>query len=236
MRSIALAALTLLLAGTMPMPASAQHHPHHPHLGPGPHGGHGGAHGHSSRSTLDLVEQLRSGGHVIFIRHEHTELDALPGGESTDFPASEGQRNLSPVGRESARMLGKAFAMLEIPVGTVLASPYCRSRHTAELAFGRARVEHDLIGIPGNHGRSMNDMATALVRLTREHAKPGPNAVLVGHFHQLLDLHAIHLQEGEAAILLPDRDTVAVRGRVLSVQWGDIIRDLRRMSAGAKPR
>lgn len=220
--------IAMAIAFAFPMsPAHAQHYHTGSHHGPAHHQ----HHGHSSKETLDLVERLRGGGHVIFLRHEHTDFDALAGSESTDFTHCEGQRNLSPVGRESAKLLGKALGILKIPVEVVMSSPYCRSRQTAELAFGKAEVTHDLIGIPGGHGLSMKDMAAALVRLTRLHAKAGPNAVLVGHFHQLLDLHHIYLQEGEAAVLLPDGDTVKVLGRVLSVQWGDIIRDLQRQAA-----
>ena len=86
----------------------------------------------------DLIARLRQGGHVIFIRHaatEPTQDDPRP-----DLADPRTQRNLSDDGREQARQLGRAIRRLGIPVGTVLASPYARTRETAELAFGRDRV------------------------------------------------------------------------------------------------
>ena len=49
------------------------------------------------------------------------------------------QRNLTAKGRREARSIGSALRRLDIPVGEAPASPYCRTRQTARLAFGRLR-------------------------------------------------------------------------------------------------
>jgi phosphohistidine phosphatase SixA len=46
------------------------------------------------------------------------------------------QRNLTDGGRADARAIGAAIRSLGIPIGEVLASPFCRTRETAELIFG----------------------------------------------------------------------------------------------------
>ena len=42
-------------------------------------------------------------------------------------------RQLAPAGRQTAERVGEAIRALRIPVGTVLASPYCRTLQTAQL-------------------------------------------------------------------------------------------------------
>ena len=47
---------------------------------------------------------------------------------------------LNDAGRAQARSIGESRRALELPLGDVLASGYCRTRQTAELAFGRATI------------------------------------------------------------------------------------------------
>src|SRR3954468_23590305 len=86
-----------------------------------------------------LVEKLRSGGFVLFFRHADTT--GMPCDRSFRIGDREGQRNLSPEGREQARRIGKELHALGIPVEhPVQAGPVYRARDTAELAFGAQRV------------------------------------------------------------------------------------------------
>src|SRR5579864_6484233 len=55
----------------------------------------------------------------------------------TSFTDCGHQRNLVDKGRHDAQMIGGSIRALAIPVEKVLASPYCRTVETAELAFGR---------------------------------------------------------------------------------------------------
>jgi phosphohistidine phosphatase SixA len=51
------------------------------------------------------------------------------------------QRNLSDEGRAEARKIGKQFRARGIKVGAVLTSQWCRTRETAQLAFGEQAVQ-----------------------------------------------------------------------------------------------
>jgi phosphohistidine phosphatase SixA len=128
----------------------------------------------------DLVARLRQGGHVIFIRHAATE--ATQDDPRPDLADPSTQRNLSDAGRNQARQLGRAIGRLRIPVGTVLASPYARTRETAELAFGRdrVRVTRDLLNeaFPGTDDE---ELAHRLRRLFTTRPPAGQNTVLVSH-------------------------------------------------------
>lgn len=128
-----------------------------------------------------LIDALRGGGHVIFIRHATTEkdyadqIDAVMGDCST-------QRVLSEAGWAEARAIGAAFERLEIPVGEVVSSQYCRGWKTADLAFGRYSQNADLNFEPAEE-YSAAQVATMRDRMV-PHLSRVPaegNTVLVGH-------------------------------------------------------
>jgi broad specificity phosphatase PhoE len=150
----------------------------------------------------DLVARLRQGGHIIFIRHAATE--ATQDDPSPDLADPSTQRNLSDAGRVQARQLGRAIRRLRIPVGMVLASPYARTRETAELAFGRdrVRVTRDLLNeaFPGTDDE---DLARRLRRLLAIRPPAGQNAVLVSHGFNLQGATGLSVAEGESAVFAP---------------------------------
>lgn len=51
---------------------------------------------------------------------------------------------LSAAGRDEAVRIGRAFQSIGVPIGEVFALPLCRTRETAELAFGRATLKAQL--------------------------------------------------------------------------------------------
>ncbi|RPJ37259.1 MAG: hypothetical protein EHM21_18245, partial [Chloroflexi bacterium] len=90
-----------------------------------------------------VIEALRSGCYVIYFRHAATDPipdDANP----VVLDDCSTQRNLSAAGQAQAGEIGLAFQRLGIPVGRVLASPFCRALDTARLAFGRVKIERSL--------------------------------------------------------------------------------------------
>jgi len=93
-----------------------------------------------------LWDELRRGGLAVLLRHASTLPGAGdPPGMRLDDCST--QRNLSDAGREEARRLGERFRRERIPVERVYASPWCRCRETAELAFGRVQVWEPLSSI-----------------------------------------------------------------------------------------
>ena len=86
-----------------------------------------------------VLGELRKGGLVIYLRHGSTDQTGSSE-EAADLMKCETQRNLSAEGRMQATEIGKAMQALRIPVGTVTTSPFCRTKDTAELAFGRFTV------------------------------------------------------------------------------------------------
>ena len=96
----------------------------------------------STTINRSLLNSLREGGYILYVRHG----EALVGEDqpNLNFQHCSTQRNLSEVGRRQAVTYGELLRSLRIPVGyPVLASPFCRTRETAELAFGKENVQVD---------------------------------------------------------------------------------------------
>jgi phosphohistidine phosphatase SixA len=133
-------------------------------------------------SGAELLDALKSGGLVIFIRHAETARDYADQVSAVMGECST-QRPLSEAGWQQARAIGKAFEALRIPVGEVYSSEYCRAWQTADLAFGRYRKTPDLNFAPAEE-YSDEQIAAMRERMALRLAaspKDGINTVLVGH-------------------------------------------------------
>lgn len=86
-----------------------------------------------------LHDLLRGGGYILYSRHgDATVGEDLP---NLNFNNCSTQRNLSELGRRQAIYYGQVLRSLQIPISyPVLASPFCRTIETAQLAFGRENV------------------------------------------------------------------------------------------------
>jgi broad specificity phosphatase PhoE len=167
----------------------------------------------------DLIARLREGGHVIFIRHAATE--ATQDDPRPDLSDPSTQRNLSDDGRDQARQLGRAIRRLRIPVGTVLTSPYARTRETAELAFGRdrVRVTGDLLN-QAYPGTDDEELARRLRRLLATRPPAGQNTVLVSHGFNLQGATGLSVAEGESAVFaLGDPGRPSLVARITAEEW-----------------
>jgi phosphohistidine phosphatase SixA len=129
-----------------------------------------------------LIEALRGGGHVIFIRHAATQREGADQVSAVMGDCAT-QRMLSEEGWQQARALGAAFRRLNIPVGEVISSEYCRAWQTADLAFGRYARNAALNFEPAEDYTDAQEAAMRdRVRPLLAAAPPaGRNTVLVGH-------------------------------------------------------
>ncbi len=147
-----------------------------------------------------LLAELRAGGYIIYFRHTSTDF-----GQSDDqITALEDcakQRNLTDAGRDEARAIGEAFKDLRIPVGDVLASPFCRTMETARLMFGRAQASTAVRGGPPSAEGGRYD---ALRLLLSKPVARGANLVIASHGNPLRAVAGgPYLAEGEAAVIEP---------------------------------
>jgi broad specificity phosphatase PhoE len=148
-----------------------------------------------------LREALLRGGYVLYFRHAATDF-----GQNDDqmsgFEDCARQRNLTERGRADARAIGAQIRRLGVPIGDVLASPFCRTRETAELIFGRARVDTRVRGGPAQPDDAARYQP--LRALLEAPAASGANLVIVSHGNPFRAVTgAPYLTEGEAALVEP---------------------------------
>jgi phosphohistidine phosphatase SixA len=152
----------------------------------------------------ELVEALRGGGHVLYFRHGKTDLSTSDS-DRTSLANCATQRILSQEGRQQMTDIGKQFQRLRIPVGTVLASPYCRTLDTAKLAFGKVTAEPDLANTVTAGEAVTRQRAAALSKLLATVPRAGTNTVLAGHTGNLQEATGIWPSpEGVAIVFKPD--------------------------------
>jgi Histidine phosphatase superfamily (branch 1) len=156
----------------------------------------------TTRETA-LANALERGGVVLVMRHAITE-------SATDRVEVLGdcsqQRNLSEEGREQARRIGRDIEAF-VPVMTVMASPLCRAKETAEIAFDRHVIVNRLLVSPGVVGTIEDDERR--IRILRDRlarfAAPGKATVLVTHTGNIGGAFDQSVQEGDTLVLRDGR-------------------------------
>jgi len=148
----------------------------------------------------ELLAALRAGGYIIYFRHTSTDFGQKDD-QMTGYEDCSSQRNLTDAGRDEARAIGAAFADLHIPVGDVLASPFCRTMETARLMFGRAQATPAVRGGPAN---SEGGRYQELKDLLTKRVARGANLVIASHGNPFRAVvGGPYLAEGEAAVIDP---------------------------------
>ena len=141
---------------------------------------------------------------MLVFRHAATDFSMVD--ETRDLHDCTRQRNLNAKGRRQARMIGTALRRLAVPVGEVLASPYCRTRDTARLALGRLRSSTALLSARYLTSPSARERQPArLRRLLAAPPRRATNTVLVSHAFAIDDATGVSLAEGEVAVVAPGR-------------------------------
>ena len=189
----------------------------------------GGMDARTSDERLDparLVEALRHGGYVVYLRHAATDRSKEDAGV-VDLDDCSTQRNLSDSGRRQAREIGHSFRRLEIPLGQVLSSEYCRTRETAKLAFGRAELEPDLTGFPNDGDPGYAERVRRTKELLARRPGERENAVLVAHIRNIEASADVSIEEGELAVFEPLGGTrFRYRGRIPPQAWAQLVGEL----------
>jgi len=169
----------------------------------------------SAPTTRPIVRSLQAGGHTLLMRHALSDT-AINQQELLRSCAT--QRNLTRAGREQARAIGRAIRALRIPIGEVRASPLCRTRDTARLAFGRATIDrmlvnNGIVGTPADDRRR----GRALRAFVRRPPPAGANTVLVTHTPNIAAASGDEgVEEGEILVLGRGGRII---GRVEADEW-----------------
>ena len=185
----------------------------------------------SGLSGQELIAALRDGGYSLYFRHAATDWsqdDQVR--QDGDWTSCDGahMRQLSDDGRETARAVGAAIRALEIPVGEVLASPYCRTLETARLMrLGAVQPTTEVINmrVADRFGGTQAVIASAR-RLLATVPAGGTNRVIVAHGNVARDATPVYPDEAEAVIFRPDgQGGFDLVGRLTPAQWSALAGD-----------
>ena len=155
-----------------------------------------------------LAQTLRTGGHVILVRHGATHNNQA---DTNPFDLSDvsKQRNLDDKGKTLAKSFGAAIRSAGVPVGEVYTSQFNRAHETAVLAgFGDIEKTVDLsegglVVTPDENNRR----AAALRGMLGHAPANGKNDILITHKPNIVDALGkdwFDVKEGEASIFKPE--------------------------------
>ena len=172
-----------------------------------------------------LVSLLRQGGYTLYFRHVATDWsdpDRLKDADDWLSCDPTEMRQLSDSGREDARRIGMAIRAMGIPLGEILASPYCRTMETARLFdLGIVRATHEVINLRAEAyvGGRVSIIAKAR-RLLATKPATGTNTVIVAHGNVAREATPVYPDEGEAVVFQADgRGGFKVVARIPVDRW-----------------
>ncbi len=169
-------------------------------------------------STKPIVRTLQTGGNTLVIRHATADNEIA---KQEKLSSCALQRNLTEAGKDQARAIGDGVRALKIPITDVRASPLCRARDTAQLAFDRVTLDRDLLS-PGVIGTEADDVRrAAALKAMAAHAPPeGENVVLVTHTGNIGSAFGEEtVAEGETLVYGGGGKLV---GRVKAEEWAEL--------------
>jgi len=176
-----------------------------------------------------LVTALREGGYNIYFRHAATDWS------QNDQVAKEGDwescdpgrmRQLSEAGRKTSGAIGDAFRALQIPVGQVFASPYCRTIETARyMRLGPVETTTDIMNMRvAEYFGGPSAIAERTRRRLAMHPRAGTNTVLAAHGNVLVTATDVYPQETEAIVFRPeDNGGYSFVARISPQQWASLV-------------
>jgi len=87
----------------------------------------------NAHSSNDLINSLKDGGKIVFIRHAYAPGSGDP--QNFTLKDCDSQRNLDQKGLEQSKKIGLIFKENKIKIDKVLSSEWCRCKDTAKIAF-----------------------------------------------------------------------------------------------------
>lgn len=177
-----------------------------------------------------IAAALTKGGYLLYTRHGETNRDEIEreakNRESGRFAIEDcsTQRNLSPGGREQARVAGAAYRRARLPMAQHVSSRYCRALETARLYVDdTANVAlSEMLTSEGAITKSPERISQVRA-LLGTHPPAGQNIMLFAHqgiFHAATGLT---VQEGWTVVLEPGNFQRIV-ARISPTSWDAIAR------------
>lgn len=153
----------------------------------------------TAAASDNLIEQIKTGGHVLMIRHAYAPGTGDPGnfriGDCTT------QRNLNDQGRAQARNIGQWLRMRGIESARVFSSQWCRCVETAELIGLGPVAELPALNSFFERPQDREPNLSALRAFLFKQPENGALIVLVTHFVTISAIAGEGVSSGEGVAL-----------------------------------
>ena len=153
-------------------------------------------------SDNQILDNLKKGGNLIFIRHAYA-----PGGgdpDNFDIKDCSTQRNLSDEGREQSKKIGIFFKENNIPISLVISSQWCRCKETANIAFKDFETKDFLNSFYSAQFAKNKKIQIDNLRKYIDNWKSDKNLVLITHYVLISELLDYAPSSGEIVIANKD--------------------------------
>jgi phosphohistidine phosphatase SixA len=168
-----------------------------------------------------LVPRLRTGGHVLVMRHASSPQQ-VPGKEAANPDNTKLERQLDATGRSGSAAMGRALRELKIPVGDVLSSPMYRALETVRVAGLPTPHVHAELGEGPSDMQGVSEAQAAWLRDRAARLPKGTNTIIVTHAPNLQRAFPAWgaVAQGEVVVVGPDsKGAAVVIGRIKMEEW-----------------
>ena len=153
-------------------------------------------------SSDKIINQLKNGGNIIFIRHAIAPGNGDP--DNFDLKDCSTQRNLSKNGIEQSKKIGEFFKDNKIKVEKVLSSEWCRCKDTAKFAFKNFEVFSSLNSFyDAKFADNKEEQIKNLKKYVKEW-KGEDNLILITHYVVISEILNKGVSSGE--IIITDKN------------------------------
>jgi phosphohistidine phosphatase SixA len=153
-------------------------------------------------SNQNLINELKNGGKLIFIRHAY----APGGGDPNNFDINDcnTQRNLSNSGREQAKNIGNFFKNNNIKIKNIYSSEWCRCKETALIAFNKFETKDFLNSFFSSEFAQNKDAQMNNLKEFIKNNKSKQNLVFVTHYVVISE--SLNYLSSSGEIVVSDKD------------------------------
>ena len=157
-------------------------------------------------SNDDLIQSLKEGGKIIFIRHAY----APGGGDPDNFDVNDcsTQRNLNNEGISQSKLIGEFFVKNKIQIDQVFSSEWCRCKDTAKYAFKNFKTFNALNSFFSSKFAQNEDKQIKDLKNFIQNWKSEKNLVLVTHYVVISSMLNMAVGSGEIVITNNDYDVI----------------------------
>ena len=153
-------------------------------------------------ANSEAINALKDGEKLVFIRHA-----LAPGGgdpESFNLNDCSSQRNLDFKGISQAKRIGQFFKDINIQIDQVLSSEWCRTKDTAENAFGKYKTFDALNSFFSSKFAQNKEKQMKDLKVFVKNWDSKKNVVFVTHYVVILEILNATVSSGE--IIVADKN------------------------------